>query len=95
MLLAERSGDVQALGAGPTSHQPRVYTQLCSASAANATHQPSGTLSTEQASVYTQSVHLYSPMYTHALNLASNTQDQENYTNVKLIWPSRSTLDQS
>ena len=53
MLLAERSGDVQALGAGPTSHQPRVYTQLCSASAANATHQPSGTLSTEQASVYT------------------------------------------
>ena len=37
MLLAERSGDVQALGAGPTSHQHRVYTQLCSASAANAT----------------------------------------------------------
>ena len=48
MLLAERSGDVQALGAGPTRHHHRVYTQLCSASPANATL--SGTLSTVQAS---------------------------------------------
>lgn len=47
MLLAERSGDVQALGAGPTRHHHRVYTQLCSASPANATQ--SGTLSAVQA----------------------------------------------
>ena len=52
MLLAERSGDVQAPGAGPTSHHHRVYTQLCSAAKAT----PSGTLSTEQANAMCTSV---------------------------------------